>query len=222
MASFSDNFNRSDGAIGANWTNATGGIAILSNQARLTADSFAQNVGVYTGTACATVNQYAKMTLALVGAGSFYPCLMFRYTDADSPLYAVYFWPAEDKAEWCHKTNAADGSPTVIDSVSASGLTVGLTDTVAATIEGTGNDTTVRIWVNPTGDTPTSASVWGGSGPNLTFTANPASAVDTGSYVAIGGETNDPVNSLVDNFFGGDIPTAGGSIVPRSMLLGVG
>jgi hypothetical protein len=74
------------------------------------------------------------------------------------------------------------------------------------TVKGTGNNTEVRIWDNPSG-LPTDSDTWGGS-PTLTFTNNPGTACDTGVIVGFGCTTGNPFSMSSDNWFGGDIALA--------------
>ena len=206
LSAFSDDFNRTSSAsLGANWTEAAGDGSIVSNTLlQVNTGSYAENVYAYTGTACATVNQYVKVTFQFL-TGADYPAIILRYTDASSPMYAIFFFNSEDRVIWTRKANAADGSFTTIQTVDP--FTVASGDVYGVTIDGTGTSTVVRIWRTPPSNTPTSSSNWGGdTTPDATFTTDPASPVDTGNYVGLGGETGSAGNVVFDNFFGGDCP----------------
>jgi hypothetical protein len=81
-------------------------------------------------------------------------------------------------------------------------------DVVGVTVSGTGNDTVVRIWKNPTGTSPDSVSSWGSdTTPDVTFTDNPATPVDSGAYAGLLAYTY----GIADDFYFGDF--AEGAIV---------
>ncbi len=202
-ASFSDAFTRTDNdSLGANWTEADTDIDIVSNAAK-SAGTFdnSQSFAIYTGTACNTVSQYVKMTWTSTGISR--PSIYLRYT-ASGPYYEVSFNQTDDLVYWIHWTGVG-GTRTEIP-VTPPSLTMGTTETVGVTITGTGNSTVVKVWLSPTGDAPTDASTWGGSASNVTFTDDPASAVNTGNNVGIGTGLNNNSDVIIDDFFGGDIP----------------
>lgn len=219
MASFSDEFNRADSTgLGANWSAWASTANVVSNAAKVTGNSYVENIQAYTATATSGVDQYARISW-VKSVGSSYPCLMLRGSASGSPMYAVYFWLAEDKIEWVRKANAADGSFVTVESSGTT--TVDDTDSWGVTVIGTGTSTVVRCWKNPTGNAPDSGgTTWGSASPTVTLTADPASAVNTGNYVGFGGESNDPANLAFDSFFGGDVPSGGGggSVVVRQMM----
>lgn len=209
MANFSDNFNRADGGLGANWTNVAGGSAaqILSNRFAAINSGYAENTNAYTGTACDSINQYVKATLVFFSGGFSYAEFGFRITDSSSPMYGVFFWLDEDQITIATKTTPADTGYT---SFGSAATTIADGQTWGITLSGTGNDLTVRGWLNPTNNTPDSATSWDSdTSPDIVITANPSSAVDSGNYVGLGGEQFGTLEVQYDNFFGGDIPTSG-------------
>lgn len=69
MASFSDNFNRADGALGSNWSTVTGRSALQIASNAVNAASVAWCAArVATGAATIGNDQYAQATIANVGA----------------------------------------------------------------------------------------------------------------------------------------------------------
>lgn len=202
-AAFSDDFNRANGALGANWSAYAGAADINTNTWRMNTASFGQVCTGYVGTSCNTVNQYAKITF---GADAQYPSVYFRLTDGSSASYEILFDGNNGDAFWYH--HATPG---------ASGTQIGATvnlgqalnnDTIGITITGTGANTDIRMWINPT-NLPTSASNWDGdTTPDGTWlTTDPgANAVDTGNQVGIGGQEGAANTVRLENFFGGDIP----------------
>ena len=205
---FSDDFIRANSTnLGANWTEAAGNGSIASNRLSVTADAYVENVYAYTGTTCDTANTYVRAVLT-TAAGSNYPAIVLRYSAAGSPMYSIVFSMTEDRVEWIRKATASDGAGVTVGSTGGNGTqTVTQGDTWAVTIDGTGTSTVVRCWRNPTGNTPTSNANWGGdTTPDITLTDNPASPVDTGNNVGLGGATNASENIQWTAFFGGDTP----------------
>lgn len=201
---FSDDFNRANGdSLGANWTEAAGDLDIVGNTMECLTLGWGENIAAYTGTSCGSVNQYVKATFVTSGTASArYPCIVFRYTNASSPMYKIFFWIDENQITFTRAATAADGSYEVVQTVTS--ITLALTDTVGATITGLGNNVEVRCWINPTG-LPTSATDWNGdTTPDATFTTNPTTPIDTGNFVGLGGEIGNVVLSF-DNFFGGGL-----------------
>ena len=194
--SFSDDFNRTDAdSLGANWTEADGDIDIFSNTARLSEGGFGENYAIYTGTACATANQYVRITMAAEGG---YPSIPLRYTNSSSAFYVIEF--SNTTVDWYHKS-AIGGTSTQINASSGS-ISISSGSVLAMSISGTGTSTEVKVWINPgSGIDP---STWGAA--TITFTDNPASPVDTGSYVGIGGAQGSANTVQYDLFYGGDNP----------------
>lgn len=198
LASFSDDFDRADSdSLGANWTEADGDIDIFSNTARLSEGGFGENFAIYSATACTTVNQFVRLTIVIATG---YPQIPLRYTNSSSPFYFLEF--SGSSVDWYHKSqiggtstqiNAAPGSISITD-----GTVIGMS------VEGTGASTVVKIWINPTSGSPDDPTSWGAA--TVTFTDNPASPVDTGGYVGIGGVQGSADSLRYNNFYGGDVP----------------
>jgi hypothetical protein len=198
-AAFSDNFDRANSAsLGANWTEAAGDASIAGNQVELQSAAYAQITLAYTGTACSTVNQYVKADTT----GGQMLGIVLRYTDASSPLYVVVFDKNEGRIDWKRYSDASTSTETV----QSQAFTLDFSATYGVTITGTGASTAVRIWKNPTG-LPTAADNWDGdSTPDVSFSNDPSSAVNTGSYAGLAGQQNSAASIYYNNFFGGDIP----------------
>lgn len=208
---FSDDFNRANGdSLGSNWTEARGDTDISSNTMALQSHS----VNPYTGAATLGLNQYIKATIS-EGAGDNYPTYFFRYTNAASRFYGIQFSlaPSATPVGWRVWTDVNNEAA----SIQEAALSFSSGDTIGVTLAGTGNDTTVRFWLNPTGDRPDSSTSWGGdTSPDLSLTNNPgANAVDTGNYVGLGGYTSGAGTTIFDNFFGGSMTpiTQGGQLI---------
>lgn len=204
LASFSDDFNRANSdSLGANWTEFAGDVDIASNEA-VNPLSFGNDIqgAAYTGTACTTVDQFVKVTLSATSGANSSPGVVLRYTDASSPFYVVRFDSANNVMRWVYHSSAADVSGTIIDSAA---FTVSFPLVVGVTIIGTGTSTVIRGWSGPTANAPgSSGTTWDGAGPTASITTDPSPAVNTGSYVGIGG--SGALGLAWDNFFGGDVP----------------
>jgi len=199
LAAFSDTFSGTAGdSLGANWTEADGDADIFSGTMRLSEGSFGENFAIYSATACTTTSQYVLFTIT---TATGYPQIPLRYTNSSSPFYYIEF--SGSSVDWWHTTgiggtdtqiNASTGSVSVTD-----GVTIGIT------ITGTGTSTEVKVWIGPDpGYDPTLPATWGAA--DVTFTDNPASAVNSGPYVGLGGVQGSADSLRYDNFYGGDIP----------------
>jgi hypothetical protein len=204
LAAFSDDFNRADAdALGANWTEISGDIDISGNAASATTGAYAYVFATY-NSPVTTVNQYAYVIFP--GGVVEYPQILFRYTNSSSPFYHVEI-NCYNSITSFYSRSALAGTSTLISEVGTAGSACGGAS-YGITLTGTGASTVVRIWRNPTGSTPTSATDWGGdTTPDYTHNTNPgANAVDTGLTIGIGGQQNDPNTVKYDAWGGGDIP----------------
>ena len=142
--------------------------------------SFQQTItlAIYLATAAAAATQYIKIKIANDSGGA-YPGVAFGYTNPSSPYYNLYFLATEDQVEWGRFGSASEPTWASVSGV-GSAVTVNSGDIFGITSTGTGTSTVVRVWRNPTG-LPTAADNWDGiPTPNVTFTNDPASPVDTG------------------------------------------
>ncbi len=216
MATFSDDFNRADGAsLGANWTeDIAGAQEILSNQLYFLTLS-AKSLAVYSGTTCSTTDQYARVKVSANVAASNYPGLVFRYTNSVSPYYWIYFGCGEQNVSWAYHPDVATGNT----DIASSAITVALNDVFGITINGTGASTVVRIWRNPTATAPdTGGTTWDGASPTVTFTTDPASPVDTGSMIGV--QAYDFSSHVqFDDFYAGDITPVATIVYPTTATI---
>lgn len=196
LAAFSDDFTRADNdSLGGNWTEADGDIDIFSNTARLSEGGFGENFAIYSATACTTVNQYVRFTYQTEGG---YPQIPLRYTNSSTAFYFVEF--SNTTVDWYHKSQIG-GTSTQINASSGS-ISIASGTVIGITVSGTGTSTEVKVWINPgTGTDPTT---WGAA--TITFTDNPASPVDTGGYVGLGGVQGSADVVRYSAFYGGDTP----------------
>lgn len=198
---FSDDFS---GTLG-NWTVSTGTAAISSGVLSLSTAGWDPIVLTY-NTSTNTVSQYMKFSLP--SASETYPIAVFRYVNSSSGFYAIEFsTPFSCEVEWRYFEDDSDiGSGDVIGASVDMG-TCSNGDTFGITVTGTGTDTIVRMWHNPTGSSPSAADTWGGDNtPNASWTDNPATACDTGTKVGFAGIQATAGDITFDNFYGGDIP----------------
>lgn len=198
-AAFSDNFNRSNAStLGAEWTTRAGQWGTFDNQAENQTGSVSTAIATY-NTGSNTITTYQRVTLVNI-ASVRRPGLVFRFTDASSAFYVIELGGDNSTVAWKHFT-AIGGTESTIASTSQS---VSLGDVWGITITGTGDDTVVRCWLNPTATSPVSASEWdtGDTTPEVTFTANPASPVNSGTFGGLYAVSN--AEMLLDNWHYGD------------------
>lgn len=206
---FSDDFERA--TLGDNWTVAAGTIGINTNQYfNPTAGSYAANFAIYDATALDTVSQYVKVSCP-AGSDGWYPQIMLRSSvNGAAHFYAIEIDTSTDGALVWYEYEGVSGTANQITTGTLGATFIG--HTVGITITGTGANTDVRLWYDPTG-LPTAADNWNGdTTPTVAWTTvDPTNvggndySVDTGNYVGLGGQfTSGTV--LLDNFFGGDIP----------------
>lgn len=198
-SSFSDDFNRANGAIGSNWSCFAGGGNITSNTATFTATSFAENGCVWSAATTGSPNHFVKVQFP--SGSARYPRIYFRYTDATSPCYFLQLEISSETWEWYQKPvcNGATENLIQAQAAVASGI-----NTYGMTVDGTGTATVVRLWRTPTGNAPDSGgATWNSASPTWSFTTDPASAVDTGNSVGIGGVQSSAGEIIIDNFYGG-------------------
>ncbi len=203
----SDDFNRANNAnLGANWSILSGTIAIDANEASITSTAWAEVVHAH-NTSLASANGYIKVTLIINDSepNNNYPAVFFRVTNASSPMYGVFFWDFENSMTFIRKATAADAS---FQDVQAVAHTVANGQTWGVTWTGSGNDVVVRCWLNPTANAPVSASEWdsGDTTPEVSFSNNPTTPVDSGNFIGIGGEPRVSGVSEFDNLYAGSLP----------------
>jgi hypothetical protein len=183
---FSDDFS---GTL-ANWTQDSGSWSIGSGTL-LQGSSDWTNDWIHHNTPCTTINQYVKFKHT-DGNGGF-TGVRLRAGASGTGGYVVEFRQSWGSFQW-------EGGDIAMPGGIASG------DVFGITITGTGDNTVVRVWKNPTG-LPTSAANWNGdSTPDIEFTNNPSSPVDTGLYVGFRGRGLIASGQVIDDFFGGDCP----------------
>lgn len=104
MATFSDNFNRADGALGANWTQLTGAsaLAIFSSQVRTNTVSPRSIMVVATGAAAFSADYRVEVDLATLAGGDFIG-VAWRGTPGAGTCYFVRIDGAENFSRRVHR-----------------------------------------------------------------------------------------------------------------------
>lgn len=145
-------------------------------------------------TECTDATQWAKVKIVTIGVYGA-PAIVLRYNNTSS-YYAVE--PGGDgKVYWW--------GPTYADEIANSPLSFANGDSIGVTVTGTGNATTVRVWKNPTGNSPDSVSLWGGASPGVTFTNDPSTGADGGKKCGVAGFMNETNYFQGDDWYFGDI-----------------
>jgi hypothetical protein len=193
---FTDDFDRSNRDIDGDngWTTLAGSAAISSNA--LVAGASGTYVG--SGTDFTAATQYWKVEMTTFVSTNVMGAL-FRSDVDGAPAYSVY-------------ANTTD--TTWDDGATVQSASIGLSNgnTVGRMVTGTGNDTVIGLWVNPTNDKPfsggpactvTSTPCWDDAddAPDTTFTNNPATAADAYTSFAL---FLDASGMTMDNLFYGD------------------
>lgn len=184
LNTFTDDFTRANGALGANWDVDTGSITIVSNAASVQTGGYAKALAVYIGGSLNTIKQAWYGQLEFVDGSGKYPHAVLRYTNDVSPYYSVEFAVNENNVTWYQYPSAASGSSTAISAATAVTGGIDPSDFFGITVEGTGSGTVVRVWLNPGAPFNTvtdTVSSWNGSGPLITWNDDPGGvAVDSG------------------------------------------
>lgn len=203
LAEFSDDFQRGDESpITTPWTVISGAVNLVDNEA-FSPNPFDNGVraAAYTSEACTTVNQYVKITITASTGANNRGGAAFRYTDGSSPIYVLRADDLNDQLQWIRQATPGGSEDTIDFEAHA----VSWPLTLGVTLEGTGDSTVMRVWISPTDNTPTDAATWDAGAADYTLDANPASPVNTGSFV--GFEGLGAFGDLGwDDFYGGDIP----------------
>lgn len=192
----------------SDWTTLNGSMEIQSNTGRFNTGSFTNNSASFTGGTCSTIDQYQKVAFPTFAANSYYKAI-FRYTNSSSPFYIIQLDVNAGGIEWHYAATLAAfvaGTVTVIGT-SGGFAPFASNDTLAITLEGTGNSTNFRFWKNPTGNTPTGDNNWGGASAPVTMADDPGlTVVDTGGVLGVGCEQSGANQTSIDTWFGGDTP----------------
>jgi len=143
-----------------------------------TAGSGDYNHSVYTSGGGASANMWVKAQIGWSGSSPklTYGITLRRSTVA-SPVYLIMFALGTDTtASWRYWADDGTTAPvTIADLTGCGSFSVG--DYIGARVTGTGNDTVLDLWKNPSGSDPDD---WGAA--CATDTTDPGTAVDSGVY----------------------------------------
>jgi hypothetical protein len=214
----SDNFNRANNVdIGFNWAECQStGLIVNANQLYFT--NFSAYEMAFWQTNRFKADQYIGFNIVSVtGAPLFY--FFFRYTSFELPYYSLVFdTTGAGTITWYHCT-AGDFNAATFTQIGTSAWPAAWTGynmPLGITLEGAGNNTVIRIWVNTTG-LPSATDNWNGdTTPDITFTQNPpvTKNVDTGEIVGLAVWGVSPADWRIDNWFCGDLAPAVAPTLP--------
>jgi hypothetical protein len=149
-----------------------------------------------------TINQYTKVTL---GPSSDIPCnpsIILRYVNSSSGFYHVYVSGYYGDV-YIYKASDTSGGGYYATELATSDLGTA-PFTLGVTITGT-SSTIIRVFTNPTGNTPLSADHWdSGDTPSISVTDS-TSPYTTGKYLGLGGMQGSASTLTFDNWWGGDL-----------------
>ena len=201
---FYDSFTYSDGDLAT----VSGGMWVIP--------SGSDGCIVSSGTAAGAVkgNNYENIINAETGSIEQYGCFMLSQHSFTGDQYiGMYFRYIDDANDSYLVQISGSGSLYWIDvkawSVIESGLiTYDEGHKYGITVHGTGNNTEVRVWLDPTANTPISYDHWDvADSPTLLLTNNPAHPADTGKKIGIFIYEGDPApNTNIDNVYAGVCP----------------
>jgi hypothetical protein len=193
-----DNFNRADGALGANWTVAyNGGFLVLGNQARSNGSSN-DCCSLYTGASFANA-QYVKATVAQAPTAHYY-ALGVATRGNQSGVWRNYCYIGLRDNNERYLSRISNGTPTTLQYYNGGGIAVN--DIMQLDSDGSLHSP----FRNGTADTSLGTAT----------DSNYASGVPGLSGY------NGSTTATMDDWEGGDITAGGGGTVPLMMLMGIG
>jgi hypothetical protein len=178
VASASDNFDRADGGIGANWTQDSGAWVVRTNRAGQDTSGGSYRKARYTATAPATANHYSEAVVratSTTAAGA-----IVRATVGAAVTYYTQMGFGDDAF---YLLEITAGAETILDTGSA--MSAGVDYTVRCTAEGTAISGTVGGAADTSAtDATLTALGWGlgtfgGSSTGIQLSMNDWAAADT-------------------------------------------
>jgi hypothetical protein len=203
-SAFSDNFTRADGDLpGANWNEVDGDIVISANRLIFVDGGYENHCLMFTSPVLG-LTQYQKVKFLMSTTSEAVIGLIFRNVADAGNAYVITF-NNDDTVSWLRFSSLVGwAGEQLIASATLDGG-IGNDLIVGVTVEGLGNNTTIRIWSNPTG-LPLAANNWNGdTTPTLSFTQNPPSPSDAGYRLGIFAETENDYGGGIDDWFGGSL-----------------
>lgn len=151
----------------------------------------------------------AQYMRAAINWNTSYPTFVLRYLDSTHGFYVVTL-PYTAELHWEYFENAADTSGTQIGTTRdiKPGQDFVDGDIIGVTITGKGDNTIVRVWLNPTNPTPAAVDGWDTAEDTAitTWTDNPVVAADDGTKVGFRVIQNAANDNSFDDFYAGDPP----------------
>jgi len=180
---FSDDFNRSNNStVGNGWSEYDSTWSISSN----TVTYGSSDTGfLVNGTALSGTTQYARLKLSTMVSGKNQG-IFLRGTESGDYFYII----------WADRTYTMWGDASGNVQINNGGISWSSGDVIGVIVKGSGNDTVVSLWKNPTNTVPysgggactdTAKPCWDNAGdtPDLQLTNNPTSPANTGTYNGI-------------------------------------
>lgn len=193
--SLSDDFNRADGGLGANWTTFSVAPNIGGNLVTGTGGGYATNGALYTGTASAD-DQFSQFTIVGLDGVTSYAGATVRMTAGGNFYYCVV---GNTNEYYIQEYNF--GVLTTTHTTGTLGSSVAVSDVIRCEVTGT----TITLKRNGvTVNTATDATHSSGA-PGFVLLPNPTST-----------------DVAIDDWSGGAVGGGGGGTVPKLLLLGVG
>ena len=217
MAAYSDDFNRANSStLGSSWNENVSGVSILDNALGFISTG-AYSSAVWTQPVPISC-QYQKAMVSWTAGKDCLIGMLFRCSNTTSgSCYKIVFETATDTVYWDSVPNMT--SPSSSTSIGTASLTIAPGNTIGITLELLGNNTIVRIWLNPTG-LPTRANNWNGdTTPNLTMTQNPATPRDAGTFLGlIGAPLEADADLEWDDWYGGGCLESTGVLFSKDLF----
>jgi len=168
--SFSDNFNRADGALGANWTCPSGATAftIVSQQVQPGAEGFANNLDLWTGSSLTgNISNSVVITGSIITSETYYGVVQ-----CDINGNGGYIWANNATAGLILETFTGNAAGSLLQSDS--------TPVVSGTVLGmVVRSTGISCYTNGVLDFTYSTSATTGLLPGIYFTGNHSAPSDT-------------------------------------------
>jgi hypothetical protein len=208
----SDNFNRANNIdIGFNWAESQNtGLIVNANQLYFT--NFSVYEMAFWQSNRFNPDQYVGFNIVSVTGTPFFYFIL-RYTGFELPYYTLVIdMSGAGAITWYHCT-AGDFNAATFTQIGTSAYPPAWTAfnmPMGITIEGAGNNTVIRLWVNTTG-LPSATDNWNGdTTPDITFTQNPPATknVDTGEIVGLAVFVASGGDWRIDDWFCGDFAPA--------------
>lgn len=188
------------------WTAVYGsGWAINESDELYTADQSGMDYRInYTDESPADNDHWVKVKLFITG--NTWPGPVLRASSSGN-CYVVRFWSSQ--AHW----QVMNSNGSAVETIQSLSFSISSGDVIGVLVIGTGNDTVLKLWSNPSGDSP---SDWGE--PDVTFTNNPSNPVDSGDYVGALVCNLSGGNGRFDDFYGGPVAVPSG-YTPRVIMI---